>query len=170
MNKKVLFESLEYLDDDLLERSERKPARRFSFDFQKLAYFMGVFVIAVVLLTGLIRPAMKNEGADSFAPDVITNREENEVKESDLNAIFSYVVINDSNGLTAYITNDDESHKAVAKKEAVTETVTFNGIEYCISIECREDQKQQAEETITEIIREFIEGNKLNPNITEYHY
>ena len=171
MNKKVLFESLEYLDDDLLERSEMKVSRRFSLDFSKLAYVLGAFVIVIVSVNLILVPmGRKGEmGADYMAPESSISKEEktndNEYRKAD-----SYMIVNDQNGLVAYVTNEETAVTSDAQKPTIQETVVHEGVEYHISINCSEQQKQQAQEMAEMIIREYIQGNILQPEITEYHY
>ena len=169
MNRKALFESLEYLDDDLLERSERKVSRRFSLDFSKLAYVLGAFVI-VILSVNLVLVPMGRKGekdADYMAPESSISKEENK---NDNGYSRTYVIINDQNGLVAYVTDEETAVVSDTQKPTVFETVVHEGVEYQISINCSLEQKQQAQEMAEMIIREYIKGNRLQSGITEYHY
>ncbi|MBR3352532.1 MAG: hypothetical protein IKG35_10510, partial [Erysipelotrichaceae bacterium] len=104
-----------------------------------------------------------------MAPESSISKEEktndNEYRKAD-----SYMIVNDQNGLVAYVTNEETAVTSDAQKPTVYETVVHEGVEYHISINCSEQQKQQAQEMAEMIIREYIQGNRLQTGITEYHY
>ena len=80
------------------------------------------------------------------------------------------MIVNDQNGLVAYVTNEDTAVTSDTRTPGVYETVVHDGVEYHISISCSLEQKQQAQEMAEMIIREYIQGNRLQSGITEYHY
>lgn len=111
MDKNKLFESFNYLDDDLLQRAE-PVKKKWSFNFWlKPAVALMTVVLAVVVINGLPRgggmkatePMKHTQGIDAIdnvGPEM----------QSDESGVISYV--NESTGLVTYVTLvSGEEHK-----------------------------------------------------------
>ncbi|MBR0474428.1 MAG: hypothetical protein IJJ19_05460 [Erysipelotrichaceae bacterium] len=123
MDKNKLFESFNYLDDDLLQRAEPvKKKWSFNFWLKPALAFMTV-VLAVVVINGLPRGGgMKAVEPDNDMQGIDAVNEETFEMSNEESGVITYV--NDSTGLVTYVTLvSGEEHKDVGYETATSYVV-----------------------------------------------